>query len=63
MKENGLNELLAAGTTEIIMQALKNVPQDVGGVTRTPFQETLNDTLLAEFTDTQSIGAFISYQF
>ena len=61
--ENRLDDFSAGVMAEMMFQALRTIPQNVGGITLTPFQDVLNDTKAGEWTDTKSIGMFVSYCF
>ena len=63
IKENGLSNEQAESISQAILSYL-NEPQNMGdGIDLTPIQDILNDTLAAEWTNTESFGIFMKYSF
>lgn len=63
INENGLPNEQADSISQAILRYL-NEPQNMGdGIDLTPIQDILNDTLAAEWTNTESFGIFMKYSF
>lgn len=63
INENGLSNEQADSISQAILRYL-NEPQNMGdGIDLTPIQDILNDTLAAEWTNTESFGIFMKYSF